>query len=40
MPMPREIKDSSFKMILDDHELFVQFLHDFVKLEGFPRCLD
>jgi hypothetical protein len=31
----RTVKDGSFKMILGDHELFVQFLHDFVKMDIF-----
>lgn len=32
---PRETKDDGFKTILGNHELFVQFLSDFVKIDIF-----
>jgi hypothetical protein len=31
--IPREIKDDGFKLILGNHDLFVQFLNDFVKID-------
>ncbi|MDR1399190.1 MAG: hypothetical protein LBJ41_04640 [Treponema sp.] len=32
---PREIKDSGFKILLDKHELFAEFIRDFVPLDVF-----
>ncbi|MDR0635699.1 MAG: Rpn family recombination-promoting nuclease/putative transposase [Treponema sp.] len=32
---PREIKDSGFKILLDNHELFAEFMRDFVPLDIF-----
>jgi hypothetical protein len=31
--VPRETRDDGFKLILGNHDLFVQFLHDFVKVD-------
>jgi len=31
--VPRETKDDGFKIILGDHELFIQFLRDFVNID-------
>jgi hypothetical protein len=32
---PREIKDSGFKLLLDKHDLFAEFMRDFVPLDVF-----